>query len=462
MGEARHSQRQTMRNTLWILGFLLAATAAARAALALDVSAVPARGTFTERILYRFKGAADGSHPQSGVIRDTAGHLYGTASGSEVDSQGGCTDCGTVFEMSPRHRQLRTLHTFSGGTQDGAYPTAGLALDRAGNLWGTTENGGGGCITRYLIGCGTVFEISAQTHTETVAESFTGAGGWAPDGGLLLGRTGNLYGTTVSGSCRGGRYGCGTVFEIMTGRAQVIVLHTFARRHGIDGPHGRLAMDRAGNLYVATSADGCLPGEVCGAVYEIIASSHDTRMLHSFSAASDGSHQNGGLVVDRNGNVYGTTQMGGGFCDAGNSPGIDAMGCGTVFEISAATGKETILYRFKGENDGMYPRGGLAADRAGNLYGTTSGGGERCRSGCGTVFEIVAHTHRKLTLYRFKGVPDGESPHGELTLDSAGDLYGTTFGGGVNCPRTIVPGLGCGTVYELIRHPRTATPAPPR
>lgn len=161
---------------------------------------------------------------------------------------------------------------------------------------------------------------------------------------------------------------------------------------------------------------------------------------------------NGDLVIDRKGDLYGTTQFGGGFCDSGSSPGVDAMGCGTVFAISAGTHKETMWYHFNGGSDGMDPRSGLARDSAGNVYGTTYSGGVNCQFGCGTVFEIAAGTHKKTVLYRFKGGRDGAGPEGELFMDSAGNLYGTTFGGGSNCRKRMELGPGCGTVFEIIRN----------
>ena len=401
----------------------------------------------TEKILYRFQGGSDGAHPRGGVVMDGAGNLYGTASGIRFSGGKACRACGTVFEISTRSHTEALLHAFSGGN-DGSHPTAGLILDRAGDLYGVTQYGGSGCTTSYITGCGTVFEIPAHSRSERILHSFSAGDGWAPDGGLIADGTGNLYGTTSSGGCRNGFGGCGTVFEIAAGTHKETI---FGRGGDIDGfPRGRLIMDRAGNLYGTTWMRN-LQSHISGTLFAIVAGTREPKILHKFSGGRDGDTPNGDLVVDSEGDLYGTTQFGGGFCDSGNSPGVDALGCGTVFEISAGSHKETIWYHFNGGSDGMDPRGGLIRDSAGNVYGTTYSGGVNCSFGCGTVFEIAADTHEETVLYRFKGGRDGAGPEGELFMDSAGNLYGTTFSGGSNCQREMELGPGCGTVYEIIR-----------
>jgi uncharacterized repeat protein (TIGR03803 family) len=208
-------------------------------------------------------------------------------------------------------------------------------------------------------------------------------------------------------------------------------------------------MDRQGNLYGMTWASN-LRGHFTGAVFEITATSRKKKILHRFLGGHDGYNPDGNLIVDRKGDLFGTTEWGGGFCNAGFSPGDDAIGCGIVFEIAAGTDNETILYRFKGGRDGIEPDS-LIMDSAGNLYGTTSSGGScSSRYGCGTVFEIAAGSRNKTTLYEFKGGRDGATPEGALVMDRAGNLYGTTFRGGENCPTGVDLGPGCGTVYELV------------
>lgn len=440
----------TMYRRLCLLSLpcLLLAFAASGPVLLASEPATPSMRSVKEIVLYRFKGGADGAHPKRGLIMDRAGNVYGTTYGTSLTQFIDCRECGTVFEISGHTHAETVLHSFS-GPADGAYPEAGLIIDKAGDLYGTTQLGGSGCVASAWR-CGTVFEISARHHTETILHSFLASGAW-PDGGLVMDSAEDLYGTTSTGSCPNGHYGCGTVFELAAGSRREIVLHKFSRSGDVDGsPKGRLVMDRSGNLY-GTTWNANLRGHVTGIVFEIKAGPHEMKILHAFIGGHDGNTPNGGLIIDREGNLYGTTQSGGGFCDANSSPGIDAQGCGTVFEISARTHKETILYRFKGVSDGVDPRGGLVMDSAGNLYGTTATGGIDSQFGDGTVFEIAAGTHRKTTLYRFKGGRDGDMPNGALIMDRAGDLYGTTFGGGTNCPTGKDLGPGCGTVFEIIR-----------
>ncbi len=444
----------------WIVLLL----AASGVALATNEPAVRSGSKVIEKILYRFKGGADGVHPERGVILGNAGNLYGTTSGTPFGQSNGCKDCGTVFEISGETHTEKTLHRFHGG-QDGANPGAGLIFGRTGNLYGTTQFGGPNCTRWTASGCGTVFEIAApavtrcetlcgtrfqisdQVHAETILWSFPPNGASWPTGGVIMDAAGNLYGTTSTGRCPHGHYGCGTVFEIPAGTRRAIVLHTFEGGGNLYGfPKRRLVMDQHGNLYGITWASD-LRHPFTGIVFEIFAGTHEEKTLHRFASGPP----DGNLIVDRKGNLFGTTQWGGGFCNAGSSPGTDAMGCGVVFEIPAGTDRERILYRFKGGRDGMEPDS-LVMDSAGNLYGTTSSGGQ-CASqyGCGTVFEIPSGSRTKRILYRFKGGRDGETPEGALVMDRAGNLYGTTFKGGEDCPTGAELGPGCGTVFEISR-----------
>ena len=417
-------------------------------------TAAPARtlqtSRATEKVLYRFKGGSDGAHPESGVVMDSGGNLYGTTYGTRFNGSKACRACGTVFEIATRSSTETLVHAFS-GENDGAYPTAGLILDGTGNLYGVTRSGGSGCTTSYITGCGIVFEIHTHSHSEMILHSFSASDGWAPDGGLIADSTGDLYGTTSSGGCANGSGGCGTVFEIVTGTRKETVIHAFVRGGDTDGfPKGRLIMDRSGNLYGTTWMTN-LQRHTSGTLFEIVGGTRELKILHTFAGGGDGDTPNGDLAVDEKGNLYGTTQFGGGLCDSGSAPGVDAMGCGTVFEISAGSHKESIWYHFNGGSDGMDPRGGLARDSAGNVYGTTYSGGANCAFGCGIVFEIAAGTHDEIVLYRFKGGRDGAGPEGALFIDNDGNLYGTTFAGGSNCQKRMELGPGCGTVFEIVR-----------
>jgi len=356
--------------------------------------------TYTKKVIYSFAGGSDGADPLAGLVRDGTGNLYGTTYG------GGDYGSGTVFRLDTTGKEA-VLHSFSGGP-DGGYPYAGLILDAASNLYGTADAGG---VHNY----GAVFEMPAG-GAEGVLYSFTGTGGDGADplAGLIRDGVGNLYGTTASG----GASGLGTVFKLSAGGAET-VLHSF--RGGSDGeyPEAGLVQDGVGNLYGTTYAGGA---SGFGTVFKIDAKGNET-VLYSFRGGADGEYPSAGLVRDAAGNLYGTTNSGG------------ASGDGIVFKISPA-GKETVLHSFKGGKDGEYPYASVIRDAAGNLYGTTYGGGA---SGWGTVFEINP-TGKETVLYSFAGAADGASPEGGLVQDAAGHLYGTTKYGGA---------LGAGTVFEL-------------
>jgi uncharacterized repeat protein (TIGR03803 family) len=326
----------------------------------------------TETVLHRFGSKAPFGYragPLAGVIRDPAGNLYGTT------YEGGAMRLGTVFELGTTGK-FNLLHSFSGA--DGAYPRAGVIRDSAGNLYGTTEGGGSGCPSSN--GCGTVFKLDATNH-ESVLHSFTyGADGAQPYGGLVRDPQGNLYGTTISGGlfnyCPSG---CGIVFKVnRTGRETV--LYRFAG--GADGeiPFDGLIRDAAGNLYGTTGAGGT-GGQYGGTVFKLDRAGRET-VLYNFTGGKDGVGPFGGVIQDAAGNFYGTTELGGGTpCE---------FGCGTVFKVDSS-GRETVLYRFTDGKDGASPVTSLVLD-GGNLYGTASQGGKRnCHQplGCGVVFKVM-------------------------------------------------------------------------
>lgn len=317
--------------------------------LALLASFGTAHARFT--VLYRFSGS-DGAYPFGGVIADQAGNLYGTTLSG---GSGGCrakrvgTGCGTIFELSPDGTET-VLHQFT-GDKDGKYPQAGLIRDSAGNLYGTTEEGGSGC---GRLGCGTVFELSSD-GSKTILHNFSGGSDGAyPLAPLFEDKAGNLYGTTSYW----GEYLRGTVFKISPDGTES-VLYAF-NDAGSDGeyPYGGLIGDKAGNLYGTTSYGG---KESCGTVYEVAPDGTEST-LYTFLGETHGAYPHAGLIRDNVGNLYGTTS-GGDFPDYGN-----------VFKL-AADGNETALYTFTGGSDGAEPWGGVIEDKAGNLYGTTEYGG---------------------------------------------------------------------------------------
>jgi uncharacterized repeat protein (TIGR03803 family) len=393
---------------------------AVTAGLALTVAllpgmlATPSAQAQTLKIIHTFTGSPnDGSLPWAGLIMDAAGNLYSTA------SAGGPHGNGMVFRLDTNDNET-VLYTFTGGA-DGQFPYGGLVRDAAGNLYGTTLNGG-------AFGSGTVFMLNPNGK-ETVLHSFTGGNdGSLPLAGVIRDSHGNLYGTTQIG----GDSGSGVVFELDT-EGRESVLYSFTG--GADGGYAwaGLLRDAEGDLYGTTLSDGAFG---YGTVYKLspplsvcktaLCPWRET-VLYSFTGGADGGAPFSALVEDAAGNLYGTTTEGG--------PSRN----GTVFKLDP-NGKETVLYSFAGGDDGSQPWAGVVMDAVGNLYGTTTGGGSS-----GTVFELDTKGDETV-LHHFTGSPDGADPVDVLFRDPAGNLYGTTLeGGGGNCP----PDNGCGTVFEV-------------
>jgi len=342
----------------------------------------------SETVLYSF-GAypGDGTILLGGLIRDRAGNLYGTT------RYGGESDYGTIFKLDTSGNET-VLYSFAGSPTDGAYPSASLIRDKAGNLYGTTTYGGSGtCQSLPPFGCGTVFKFDTSGN-ETVLHNFTGSPGDGafPSAALIADRAGNLYGTTANGGAFNSTsvpHGCGTVFKLDTSGTET-VLYSFAGQYGAFGdglfpPSANLIMDEAKNLYGVTFLGGA-SGD--GTVFKLDSRGKLT-VLHSFAGPpSDGANPLAAPIMDERGTLYGTTVWGGsGFCDY---PGL---GCGTVYVIDRF-GKETVLHSFTNSpDDGAIPVG-LVMDRADNLYGTTNGGGA---AGYGTVFELISPTPQQAT-----------------------------------------------------------------
>jgi uncharacterized repeat protein (TIGR03803 family) len=299
------------------------------------------------------------------------------------------------------------LHNFAGANgPDGAAPYAGLMMDSSHNLYGTTESGG-------FNGSGTVFKIDSKGN-ESVLHNFSGNDGADPDAGLIMDSSGNLYGTTSFG----GSSQAGTVFKLTPGGLETVLL-SMNGNVGIY-PFAGLVKDSQGNLYGAASSDGTSSCN-CGTVFKLDSSGNGV-VFHNF-AGSDGEFPLAGLIMDSQGNLYGTTPNGG------------ASGAGTVFKLDS-TGNATVLHSFVPSTDGGYPESGLIMDSAGNLYGTTSYRGSSANGG--TVFKVDPSGHLTV-LHVFSG-NDGLNPFAGLVMDSSGNLYGTTAYGGSN---------GAGTVFKI-------------
>jgi uncharacterized repeat protein (TIGR03803 family) len=389
-----------------------------------------------ETVLYSFTGGTDAENPAVGVIRDSAGNLYGTTSG------GGTAGLGAVYKLDATGHET-VLYSFTGGA-DGGNPYAGVIGDGAGNLYGTTYSGGSGTLCGFVAGCGVVYKLDV-TGQETVLYSFTGgADGSSPQAGVIRDSAGNLYGTTLyggGGNCTFG-HGCGVVFKLGT-TGHETVLYSFTG--GADGgnPYAGVIGDGGGNLYGTTysggitTTDACSPTRGCGVVYKVDATGHET-VLYNFTRRADGAFPHAGVIGDGAGNLYGTTANGG------------QADLGVVYKLDS-TGHETALYSFPAGGDGAYPLAGVIGDGAGNLYGTTHGGGINvCPpdgfSGCGVVFKLDS-AGQETVLHTFTGGVDGSNPIAGVIRDSAGNLYGTTSDpGGGFC---VSLGFDCGAVFKL-------------
>ena len=343
---------------------------------------------------------------------------------------------------------FNVIYTFS-GEKDGANPYAGVTLDRAGNLYGTTYAGG-------AAGLGTVFKLkrSGSGWIVNPLYSFTGNNdGAQPRARVIIGPDGALYGTTLNGGgagCAG--FGCGTVFSLrppaFACKAAMCpwtetVLYRFTG--GTDGglPLGDLVFDRAGNIY-GTTEEGGVPHSCgnlgCGVVYELMrsGSSWTESTLYQFTGGTDGETPNGGVVFDHSGNLFGTTVSGG------------AYNFGTVFELtpSGSGWTQNVLYNFQNLLDGKQPDTGVTFDASGNMFGTTVFGGA---GNGGTVFELTPLAGEWIFSVVY-GLTGNAGPFGNLSLDAAGNLYGTTYQDGeydLGSSFKLSPSLGGWTYTSL-------------
>jgi uncharacterized repeat protein (TIGR03803 family) len=344
------------------------------------------------------------------------------------------------------------LHNFGGFTNDGASPNGTLILSASGNLFGTTYFGGPN-------GLGTAFELSPKTGggwTLTLLHVFgKGVDGQLPDAGLLLDSSGNLYGTTTSG----GTHSAGTVFELIPatgGKWTEKVLHNF-NNNGVDGvsPYmSGVVSDASGNLFGTTSQGGA---HSQGSVFELspkTGGGYAEKILYSFNNnGTDGYDPASGVTLDSAGNLYGTTSAGG----INNS--------GAVFSLKPSSGvyTEQVLHSFNLNDSFTYnPSGGVVLDASGNLYGTTTQGGEY---GGGGVFELTPGTGGTWTmavLHQFGNLQagDGSVPFASVIFDASGNLCGTTANGGAHNMGTafkLTP-AGGGVWNETVLHSFSGSP----
>jgi len=380
----------------------------------------------------------NGADPESSLTADAAGSLYGTTPDGGDLLQ---CNCGVVFQFIPPAEPggqwtENTLYNFL-GDPDGYIPNGGLVLDKAGNLYGTTQFGG-------QAGSGTVFELSPPSQpggswTETVLFSFGGLSGDMPMAGLIIDSTGNLFGTTSGG----GTFPGGTVFELSPpsqpgGEWTEATLYSFGSFQGDgNGSAAPLAIDSAGNLYGTTAGGGSNPTFCneppefgCGTIFELSPPSQPggawtETILHNFgSVPNDGISPREGLTIAPSGALLGTTPIGG-------------LNFGVVFALAPPSSpggawQYGIPYRFTGGTDGATPYCGLTIvpGRSPVLYGTTMRGGVVNE---GTVFQLTPPSNGagwvETPVYSFTGANDGGRPLAGVTLNGFA-LYGTTFSGG--------------------------------
>ena len=284
-------------------------------------------------------------------------------------------------------------------------------IDSSGNLFGTTEQGG-------TANAGTVFEIVHGSSVITTLAMFNAATGINPFAGLTLDSSGNLFGTTETA----GLGGKGTVFEILQGTTVITPLSSFNGANGAN-PYAGVTLDSSGNLFGTTSAGGA---NNFGAVFEIPHGTTAITVLGSFTnSVTIGANPRRAVILDSSGNLFGTTVLAG------------ASNNGTVFEIIHGTTVITTLASFNNIN-GKAPQSALTLDASRNLFGTTSTGGA---GSDGTIFEIVHGTTSITTIASFTGA-NGINPDAPLTLDTSGNLFGTTAGG---------ENGGLGTIFEIVQ-----------
>ena len=374
----------------------------------------------TEKVLYSFTGGSDGEYPDTDLIIDRAGDLYGTS------VTGGDFDSGTVFELTPSgDGWIETvLYSFTSGA-DGGQPYGGVTRDAEGNLYGTAVVGGAGGACEG--GCGVVFKLtnSGGTWSESVIHNFTGGlDGSGPGAGLTLDPQGNLYGMTPTG----GAEGLGVVYQLKPQTDSTwkeLVIHTFTGgADGATGSAGRLLPDGAGDLYGVATTGGAY-GQ--GIAFELLpgpAGKWQLNTLYAFKGEPDAGFPYSALTFDSSGSLYGTT-----YSDGAND-------LGAVYKLTRGPGgwSETVLYSFKGGSDGSGPISNLVFDATGNLYGTTSEGGAPGCS-CGAIFRLSPTSNGSWTegvAYRFRGVPDGGFVYNGMVRGPAGSFYGSTVHGGAD------------------------------
>jgi|SRR5271166_6786906 len=423
--------KASLRRATVVLGFAIV--------LASAVTLTQSAQAQSYNVIHNFTGALDGAHPQAGLAMDPAGNLYGTAIGGGITGGTcGAPGCGTVFKLARKGSGwiVVPLYSFAGGS-DGDHPFMGVTIGADGSLYGTTYIGGGG----KCIDCGTVFNLKPpptrpptplSPWTETVLHRFMGDDGQQPEGtALIFDQAGNLYGTTS----QGGTYGLGTVFELSpsNGSWTESVLWSFgpSEQDGTN-PRGGVVFDKTGNLYGTTWDSFYQKPEGTGGIV--------------FQLTPSGSGWTENIIYRFTRGLDGGAVWAGLIFDhSGNLYGgttwEGAGGGGTVFQMTPSGGNWTFttLYGLAGTGTECGVRGNLVMDQAGNLYGTTLCDGAY---NLGSVFKLTPSSGgwTYSSLHDFTGGSDGAYLYSNLVFDADGNLYGTAAGGGAN---------GLGVVFEI-------------
>jgi len=415
----------------------------------------------TETVLYSFTGGSDGGVPYSGLVMDFRGNLYGT---TQEYGDNTCPytykGCGTVFELQREGAgwNYEVLYNFQGGA-DGWQPASVLTFDSKGNLYGTTLFGG----SSDGAGYGTVFELERTTSgwQESILYAFTGgADGGNPTAGVVFDEAGNIYGTAgAAGSTNCQGVGCGVVFKLTPspGAWKETVLHTFTGFDGSNPSEGVTLVPASGaspllgppgTIFGTTlyGGDSQLAYSGDGVIFELIPSGSNYLYRTLYKFPSHLGNPGGPLIFDGSGNLYGMDGHGGSY------------NYGAVFELSPTATEpfgswfEQDIYPFYGPNGAFGVDQSVVMDKAGNLYGTTAGGGSGslCGAGCGTVFRLSKTPQgswHESGLYSLPGGVGGWSPFSGVILGGRGQLYGmAVIGGDLSCDGYEA---GCGLVFQI-------------